>query len=126
MSLYTVFAIGTGGFLGAVSRYLVANRISILFGADFPYGTLVVNTVGSFLLGFLSRFLLEHFIVDELVRIGILVGFLGAFTTYSTFSYESIMLLQEGDFLKSIINILTNTGFCIILCLAGVQIAKAF
>ncbi len=125
MTFYTIFAVGTGGFMGAVSRYLVANRISLLIGADFPFGTLVVNALGSFLLGFLSRFLLEHFIVDELVRIGVLVGFLGAFTTYSTFSYESIMLLQEGDFLKAATNIFANTGICIFLCLSGVQIAKA-
>jgi fluoride exporter len=125
MTLYTLFAIGIGGFLGAVSRYLVANRISILIGASFPFGTLAVNAIGSFLLGFLSRFLLEHFIVDELVRVGILVGFLGAFTTYSTFSYESVVLLQEGDFLKAALNIIANTTICIILCLSGLQIAKA-
>ncbi len=125
MTPYTLLAIGIGGFLGAISRYLVASQLSILVGNSFPFGTLAVNAIGSFVLGFLSRFLLEHFIVDELVRIGTLVGFLGAFTTYSTFSYESVILLQEGDFLKAVLNICANTFICIFLCLSGLQIAKA-
>ena len=125
MSFSIVFAIGVGGFFGAISRYLVANRISLWLDSPFPFGTLVVNALGSFLLGFLSRFLLEHLVVEETVRIGILVGFLGAFTTFSTFSYESVALLQEGDMFRATANILANAIICISLCLLGLQLAKS-
>lgn len=125
MSFSIVFAIGVGGFFGAISRYLVANRISLWLDSPFPFGTLLVNALGSFLLGFLSRFLLEHLVVEETVRIGILVGFLGAFTTFSTFSYESVALLQEGDMFRATANILGNAIICIFLCLLGLQLAKS-
>jgi fluoride exporter len=126
MSYYHLLVIGTGGFFGAVSRYLVANGLAIRFGSDFPYGTLVVNTVGSLLLGFLSRFLLEHLIVDELVRIMLLIGFLGSFTTFSTFSYESIMLIQDGEYWKAMLNVFANGGLCLFFCFLGLQLAKSF
>ncbi|MBU2514305.1 fluoride efflux transporter CrcB [bacterium] len=125
MSVYTIFAIGIGGFFGAICRYLVASRISIWLGPFFPFGTLTVNAIGSFLLGILTRFFLEHIVFDELLKIGVLVGFLGAFTTFSTFSYESVVLLQEGDFFKAVCNILGNVIICISLCLLGFQLAKA-
>lgn len=125
MPYYTILAIGTGGFFGAICRYFVASQISYWLGASFPIGTLTVNAIGSFLLGFLTRFFLEHLLMAEIIRIGLLVGFLGAFTTFSTFSYESVMLLQEGDFTKAAINILSNSFICIFLCLTGLQLAKA-
>lgn len=124
MSYTTLFAIGIGGFFGAVSRYLVASQISIWTGADFPFGTLTVNAIGSFCLGFLSRFFIEHLIVEEVVRIGLLVGFLGAFTTFSTFSYETVILIQEGDLAKAFLSIISNVFICITLCFLGFQIAK--
>ena len=125
MSFNMIIAIGLGGFFGAICRYLTASRISIWLGPEFPYGTLAVNAIGSFILGFLSRFFIEHVIIDELIKIGLLVGFLGAFTTYSTFSYETVVLLQEGDFFKALLNILVNTVLCITLCFLGLQIAKS-
>jgi len=124
MTFITIISIGIGGFFGAISRFLVANRISYWLDSSFPLGTLVVNALGSFLLGFLSRFLLEHLVLEEAVRVGILVGFLGAFTTFSTFSYESVALLQDGDFLKASVNIIGNALICIVLCLSGLQLAK--
>ncbi len=125
MSIYNILAIGIGGFFGAISRFVISKQMAFLLGDDFPYGTLLVNAVGSFLLGFLSRYLLEHFIVTELVRVSLLIGFLGAFTTFSTFSYESIILLQEGDFSKAGINILSNVVLCLTLCFVGFQFSKS-
>jgi fluoride exporter len=122
---YHLLVIGTGGFFGAVSRYLIAYGLALRFGSDFPYGTLVVNTIGSLLMGFLSRFLLEHLIVDELVRISLLIGFLGSFTTFSTFSYESIMLIQNGECWKAMLNIVANCGLCLLFCFVGLQLAKS-
>lgn len=120
----TVLAIGIGGFAGAIARFVVSQRIALWLGTTFPFGTLAVNAAGSFLLGFLSRFFLEHLIVEEALRVGILVGFLGAFTTFSTFSYETVVLIQEGELLKFLANILANSLICITLCFFGLQLAK--
>ncbi len=126
MSIYNILVIGIGGFFGAICRFVISKQMAFLLGDDFPYGTILVNAVGSFLLGFLSRYFLEHFVVTELVRVSILIGFLGAFTTFSTFSYESIILLQEGDLLKAAINIVSNVLLCLILCFVGFQFSKSF
>lgn len=124
MSLFVLTSIGIGGFCGAIMRYVIANQMSLILGSEFPYGTLTVNAVGSLLIGFLSRFFMEHLVIPEVVRYSLLIGFLGAFTTFSTFSYETITLLQEGDVTKAFINILSNTVICLILCLFGLQLAK--
>ena len=126
MHFYTMLVIGLGGFFGAISRYFVAVKMSTWLGPSFPYGTLTVNAVGSLMLGFLTRFFLDHLIINDLLRIGLLVGFLGAFTTFSTFSYESVTLIQEGNMLKAAANILSNGIICISLCLLGLQLAKSF
>ncbi|MFH2133463.1 MAG: fluoride efflux transporter CrcB [bacterium] len=125
MSFYNILVIGIGGFFGAISRFVISRQMASLLGDAFPYGTLMVNAAGSFLLGFLTRYLLAHFVVSELVRVSLLIGFLGAFTTFSTFSYESIVLLQEGDFVKAGINILSNVFLSLILCFAGFQLSKS-
>ena len=124
MSLISVISIGFGGFLGAVARYCVTDQVSRLLHPAFPYGTLIVNAAGSFLLGFLSRFLLEHPAISEPLRTGLLIGFLGAFTTFSTFSHETVLLLQEGDFLRVGANIAANVFLCLFLCFIGLQLAK--
>jgi CrcB protein len=125
MSIYNILVIGIGGFCGAISRFIISRQMALLLGDSFPYGTLLVNALGSFLLGFLSRYLLQHFVVSELVRVSLLIGFLGAFTTFSTFSYESMMLMQEGDFMKAGLNIISNVVLCLILCFVGFQFAKS-
>lgn len=125
MYIFPVLAIGIGGFLGAISRFLVSKWMLLLLGSSFPYGTLTVNAIGSFLLGFLSLYFSKSFSTGELPIIGMLVGFLGAFTTFSTFSYESILLFQEGNLLKAGLNILGNCIICLTLCFAGIYIAKS-
>ncbi|MBF0289141.1 MAG: fluoride efflux transporter CrcB [SAR324 cluster bacterium] len=120
----TLFAIGTGGFVGAILRYLLSKQVQQLFAGNFPYGTLTVNGIGSFTLGFLSYYLLENMMLNDDLRIGLTVGCLGAFTTFSTFSYETLTFLQAGDYVKMSINVLSNVLICIILCAAGLQLAK--
>ncbi len=87
--------VGFGGFLGAILRFLVSGWVQRMFSSSFPYGTLAVNGLGSLLLGFLMG-LSEGNIVSPQVRLLVGIGLLGAFTTFSTFSYETLMLLRGG------------------------------
>lgn len=123
-SLPQFFAIMLGGALGAALRYLVSNGIYSVLGRDFPYGTLAVNVLGSFLMGVFSVILLEHKEVDPLLKLAILVGFLGAFTTFSTFSMETLALINEGDLSYAFLNMLTSVTVCVFAVWLGMLIAK--
>jgi fluoride exporter len=98
--------IGLGGFLGANTRYLVAGWAAQRFGAIFPYGTFIINISGSFILGFFLAFLRDRAFIRPNYRLFFATGFLGAYTTFSTFSYESLQLLQDGSILLGFTNVL--------------------
>ncbi len=122
----TVLAIGTGGALGALSRYWMYNGVHALFGRNFPYGTLTVNVIGSLAIGFLYVWLFDRLNVGSDWRAFLVVGFLGAFTTFSAFSIETLNLLQQGSFSKSLVNIFANVVICVAAAWLGVQGAKLF
>ncbi len=124
--MMTLLSIGAGGFVGSISRYLLSTQVHLRLGTDFPYGTLIVNALGSLVLGALAGYLREHLAVSEELRLGLTVGFLGAFTTFSTFSYETILLMQSGDYWKMGMNILSNVTTCLILCILGLLLVKSF
>jgi len=119
-----VMAIAAGGALGAVMRWYIAGFIQRLSGSAFPWGTLAVNVVGSFLLGFLFVWMLERVTVGELARLAVTVGFLGAFTTFSTFSVETARLLQEGALSMALGNVLAQVLICVTLAWLGMQLAR--
>ena len=117
-------SIAIGGAVGSVLRYLVQVQCASWFGTSFPYGTLLVNTLGSLLIGFLSVVFFERLIVSDEVRVAILVGVLGGFTTFSTFSLDTLNLIQQGSILTAISNVVLNAGLCISACFLGLLLAK--
>ena len=120
-----VSAIMVGGALGALSRYIVSGIIMDRLGSDFPYGTLAVNVLGSFLMGFLAMLLVERMGLDPLLRLGIFVGFLGAFTTFSTFSMETLNLFEQGAHLKAFANMFISVLLSVVAVWLGVIVGKA-
>ncbi len=119
--LREILYIGFGGFFGAVSRFYVSGIAYRLFGDGFPYGTLTVNAIGSFLLGFISFLAVHRQLFGQNLRVAVTIGFLGAFTTFSTFSFETFNLLKEGSYYLSIMNILTNLAICLFMVFLGVS-----
>lgn len=98
--------IGLGAFLGANCRYLVGGWAANVLGADFPYGTLIINVSGSFVIGFFLTLISGRFVAPPNVRLFFAVGFLGAYTTFSTFSFESLTLIQSRAYVAALINLL--------------------
>ncbi len=98
MSVY--LAIAFGGSLGAVSRYWVSSKTYLWLGSEFPFGTLMVNVTGSFLMGLLAILLSEKIALPEEVRFALLVGFLGSYTTFSTFALDGLQALNNGLMMK--------------------------
>ena len=116
----TILYVGIGGFLGAISRFLIAGFVQKIAGISFPAGTLAVNVLGSFLIGFLVM-IFENIIAPQWKALFI-TGFLGALTTFSTFSYETVVLIQESLYYKALLNAFLN----IILCLTSTVVGMAF
>lgn len=116
--------VAMGGALGAVMRYGISSGIYSWFGRSFPYGTLVVNVMGSFAIGIFSILLIEKFNVSQELRLALVVGVLGALTTFSTFSWDTLDLMQQGLMQKAMLNILMNVVMCIAAAWLGAQWAK--
>lgn len=116
--------IAAGGAFGAVLRYGASVSIYSLFGRGFPYGTLFVNVSGSLLMGVLSVIMVERFDVGPEWRAAILVGVLGSFTTFSTFSIETLNLLEQGDMLRALANIVLSVLVCLLAVWFGVLIGR--
>lgn len=119
-----LLAIALGGALGAVLRFVVSTQVYAWLGRDFPYGTLAVNVIGSLLMGLLSIWLLERSVADPLWRAVILIGFLGAFTTFSTFSIETLALMEAGETLRAVVNMLLSVSACVTAAWVGVILGR--
>ncbi len=106
--------VGLGGMLGSCARYLVSGWLLDALGAEFPYGTLAVNLIGSFLIGIIMAIGLHTAILGPGTRLTLTTGFLGGFTTYSTFNYETVRLLQERAWLFGALNIAVTLVGCLL------------
>ena len=122
MNVTLLVSIGIGGFFGAISRFLIASFMQKLTGSLFPVGTLTVNILGSFIIGILFIYF-EHTVQPQLKAL-LITGFLGALTTFSTFSLETYLMLGEGAYLRAILNITLNIIFTITATTLGIIVAK--
>lgn len=120
-----VLAVAVGGAIGSVARYGCSLTFLRLFGGAFPYGTLFVNSIGGFFIAFFLALSIERIHIDETVRLFIVTGFLGGFTTFSSFSYETLSFLQAGQHLRAFTNIALNNMLAIAFAYLGLLAARA-
>ncbi len=120
--LETLLFIGLGGFIGANARYLVSTWAAQRFGAAFPWGTLLINFSGSCLLAIFLTWAASRATLDPRVRLFVAVGFFGAYTTFSTFANESLALLQAGNWIAAVSNVLGTNLVCILGAMVGVAL----
>ena len=124
MTDLSIAAIAVGGGCGSVARFIVAREMERWLGNFLPYGTLIVNVLGSLALGWLATVFLARPEINIALRLGIAVGFLGAFTTFSTFSFESVQLMLNGAVWRAALNVAVNTVVCLSMCYLGMQLAR--
>jgi CrcB protein len=122
--VHQLLAIAIGGAVGSMLRFLVSTSVHRVMGKDFPYGTLTVNVLGSLLMGFLFIMLVERQISSIELRSGVLFGVLGAFTTFSSFSFETLALVESGDLGKAFINVFMSVTCCLLATWVGLGIGR--
>ena len=119
-----VLAVFLGGGLGATLRYGMSGMVHRIMGSDFPYGTLVVNILGCLLIGALMSVTEDRILLHPRMRLFLAIGLLGGFTTFSTFSYETVALLRSGAFLYGMLNVLLSVCVCLLATWIGTIIGK--
>ena len=126
-ALMPYLLVGLGGFIGANARFVVARLVGGLFETKFPLGTFVINVTGSFLLGVLGTLVAQKVMPNsESMRLALGVGFLGAFTTFSTFEFETHALFDDGSWLTATTNIFASLFVGLVAVRAGIILAKSW
>lgn len=105
---------------GGLTRYYLSGWLQNLLGRSFPYGTLLVNIIGAYFIGLIMESGLRSTLISDALRLGLTVGFLGGLTTFSTFSYETYILLEDGKFVLAFTNILASVAVCLIFTWLGI------
>jgi len=119
-----VMMVAVGGSIGATTRYLVSTWAAEKFGTDFPYGTLIVNVVGCFIIGAFMTLATERLIVSPYWRLLVTVGFVGGLTTFSSYSYETFKLLEEANIMMAMYNLLANVVMGFLATWLGISAAR--
>ncbi len=122
--MQTTLLIALGGAFGAVTRYYLHTAVQRLSSTGFPVGTLTVNVIGSFLIGIAFVIFVEKVQIAEQWRSIVIIGFLGAMTTFSTFSLDALLLLEQGHYNSALLYILSSIAVCLIAAFAGLQLAR--
>lgn len=110
--------------MGAVARFGVSTGVYAMMGRSFPYGTLAVNVFGSLFMGLLYVMLIERLSLSPEFRAILLIGFLGSFTTFSTFSMETLSLIEQAQLLKAAVNIIASVALCLLATWFGIIVAR--
>ncbi len=116
--------VAVGGAIGAISRYLVATFVQKTLAVAFPAGTMAVNVIGSFIIGLAFYYSINFWVHSPHLKALIIVGFLGAFTTFSSYSLDTVNLLMEGESLKALIYVIATNFLCFIATISGLWIAR--
>lgn len=122
--MLTYLLIAVFGTLGCLARYGMTNLVQTIYGRDFPYATLSINVGGSFLMGFLFVETLERLTVSPELRTGILTGFIGGYTTFSTFEMELLLLVEQGAAIKALVYLVLSIVLGFGAAFGGAYIAR--
>ncbi|PSJ43670.1 fluoride efflux transporter CrcB [Zobellella endophytica] len=121
----TLLFVGIGGAIGAILRFTTTELMARLLGRNFPYGTLTVNLAGSLLIGVFFVLIQQNIVSAHSWRPFVVVGMLGALTTFSSFSLDTVLLLEHGQWIKAMVNVCLNVVCCIMLTYLGMQITSS-
>ncbi len=119
-----LIVVAIGGAIGSVLRFLIGVYLAKIINPYFPYGTLAVNTIGSFMLSLLMILSLEKLSLNPLWRLFLAVGLMGGFTTFSSFTYETLSMFMEGNYIKGFFNIFLNFTFSFLFAFLGIILGK--
>ena len=122
--MWAYVAIAIGGVLGCWARYAMTNLVQAIYGREFPYATLSINLLACFMMGFLFEETLERLTISPVLRVGILTGFIGGFSTFSTFAMETLLLAEQGEPARSLLYVLLSIVFGLAAVTGGVYIAR--
>jgi fluoride exporter len=120
-----ILVISIGAILGANARWIISRYAARVLGSTFPYGTLFINVTGSFIVGFFMIWATERVLLDPRWRLLIVVGFCGAFTTFSSYAFETMSYFEQGQWLLMFTNFASNNLLCLGAALAGMALARA-
>ena len=125
-AFFSILAVGAGGAIGAISRYLITRKFLLIYGDYFPFGTLFVNVLGSLLIGMSFEYFITRSSLSEEGRLLLTSGFLGAFTTFSAFSLETVHMIQKEEVIKALTYVTSSVTLCILAAYLGIVIIRQF